>query len=280
MAPLTNQTGKKTFNWTPEMENAFKAMKALLAKDAISAYPNHNLPFYIYMNASDYQLGAVIMQNGRPVAYYSRKLNKAQRNYTTMEKELLSIVETLKEFRSMLLGADLHVHTDHKNLTFANLQTQRVLRWRVCLEEYGPQFYYIEGIKNVIADTFSRLGRSEESTASVGKNSIPIDIYRDTNKLSTVNTNTKDTFYSMLEDPELVECFANLPEEDCYLNLPNVVEDEHPLDMELIKEKQYADETLIIRKDKYPKQYITKQIGTVHDIICHVKEGENPNEQC
>ena len=44
----------------------------------------------------------------------------------------------------------------------------------------------------------------------------------------------------------------NLPEEDCYLNLPNVVEDEHPLDMELIKEKQYADETLIRRKDKYP----------------------------
>jgi hypothetical protein len=279
MAPLTNQTGKKTFNWTPEMENAFKAMKALLAKDAISAYPNHNLPFYIYTDASDYQLGAVIMQNGRPVAYYSRKLNKAQRNYTTMEKEPLSIVETLKEFRSMLLGADLHVHTDHKNLTFANLQTQRVLRWRVYLEEYSPKFYYIEGIKNVIADTFSRLGRSEESTASVGKNSIPIDIYRDTNKLSTVNTNTKDTFYSMLEDPELVECFANLPEEDCFLNLPNVVEDEHPLDMELIKEKQYADETLIKRKDKYPKQYITKQIGTVRDIICHVKEGENPNEQ-
>ena len=49
--------------------------------------------------------------------------------------------------------------------------------------------------------------------------------------------------------------------------------------MELIKEKQYADETLIRRKDKYPKQYITKQIGTVRYIICHVKEGENPNEQ-
>ena len=91
-------------------------MKKVMAKDTILNYPDFNKVFEIHTDASDRQLGAVIFQEGKPFAFYSRKLSSAQHNYTTTEQELLSIVETLKEFRNILLGQKIKIYTDHKNL--------------------------------------------------------------------------------------------------------------------------------------------------------------------
>jgi hypothetical protein len=79
-------------------KKAFDKMRLLMAADALAAYPNHNKRFDMYTDASDFQLSTCIIQEGRPVAYFLQKLTKSHQNYTAMEKEMLSIVATLKEF--------------------------------------------------------------------------------------------------------------------------------------------------------------------------------------
>ena len=63
LSPLSDENGKKTLYWTDEMDKEFLQMKAILTADALMAYPNHNKPFHIYTDVSDYQMGAVIMQD-------------------------------------------------------------------------------------------------------------------------------------------------------------------------------------------------------------------------
>jgi RNase H-like domain found in reverse transcriptase len=83
-----------------------------------------------------------------------------------MEKELLSIVYTLQEYRSMLYGCKaLHIHTDHKNLTYASFNSQQVFRWRLFLEEFAPICNYIEGERNKLADALSHLRFTEGKSA-------------------------------------------------------------------------------------------------------------------
>ena len=82
----------------------------------IQTITNQNIALHNYTDASNYQLGACIMQDGLPVAYYSKKLNSAQMNYATVDKELPCVIATLSELCSMLLGAELHLHTDHTNI--------------------------------------------------------------------------------------------------------------------------------------------------------------------
>ena len=137
-------------------------MKGLVTADALLHYPDHNQPFEIETDVSNYQLGAILKQHGHLVAYYSRKLTPAQKNYTTIEKELLSIVETFQEFLSLLLGAKLHVYMDHKNLTHAltHFTTQCVLCWHLLLEEYRATFHYKKGSLNFMTDVLSHVPTS------------------------------------------------------------------------------------------------------------------------
>jgi hypothetical protein len=80
------------------------------------AYPDYSKVFEIYTDVSSKQVGAVITQENRPIAFFSRKVSTTQRKYSVTEIELLAIVETLKEFKGMLWGQSIKVYTYHANL--------------------------------------------------------------------------------------------------------------------------------------------------------------------
>ena len=250
MAPLTNITGKQHFVWNEEHQKAFDIMKSIVAADVMMQYPNHNEPFVIYSDASNYQLGSCIMQNNKPVAYFSRKLTQTQINYTTMEKELLAVVETLKEFRSMLLGSKITVYTDHKNLTFKNFNNQRVLRWRLYVEDFDVIFKYIVGKENVLSDAFSRLPQMPK-------------IVHDSHNKDTSKTN--DLFYSLTDSKHIMDCFLNIPSQT---ELPN------PLAPSYIQKNQFEDLALNKKKAQHPLHFPVKTFMS-HNIIHYRSDPSN-----
>ena len=86
-----------------------------MAKEALLSLPDYSKPFQVYTDESGYQLGAVLQQEEQPLAYFTRKLMDTQTRYTTEERELLNIVESLKEFKGMILGYPMQVYTAHLN---------------------------------------------------------------------------------------------------------------------------------------------------------------------
>ena len=252
--PLTSLTGKTKFEWTPRHQQAFETMKAVIASDALMLYPDHNKPFEIYTDASDYQMGACIMQEGKPVAYFSRKLTQTQQNYTTMEKELLAIVSTLAEFRTMLLGAKIYVYTDHKNLTFHNLNSSRVLRWRLFLEDFDVSYSYVAGKENVLGDAFSRLPRLDDVAPTEGKTSA---------------SQIEDSLFFSLTDSELLL--------DCFLNLPPQRQMRYPMELRWIQENQFEDANLNNERQQHPLNFPALTIDGIA-LLCY-RQDHLDNEQ-
>ena len=158
LAPLSALSGKNsTWHWGDEQQKAFDTVKRTAAREASLAHPDFSKPFETFTDSSDAQLGAVIAQEGRPIACCSRKLTAPQLNHTVTERELLAIVETLKEFRNILLGQNVTVYADHKNLACKVHNTPRMMRWRLLIEEHGPVLNCVKGAHNVVADALSRL---------------------------------------------------------------------------------------------------------------------------
>ena len=131
----------------------------MVSDKTLLSYTDWKLSFTFHNDASDKQLGAVISHNNKPINFFSRRLSKKQCNYTTSKKEPLMVAECLKQFRGILFGYEINIFSDHKSLVYATTlsEYQRVMRWRLTIEEIGPNIQHIDLVDNIVSDTFSRL---------------------------------------------------------------------------------------------------------------------------
>ncbi|CAM8951139.1 unnamed protein product [Rhodiola kirilowii] len=168
--PLSNLLQKDVpFEFDDACKNAFDELKRALTTTPIIRAPDWGKPFEVMCDASDYALGAVLGQREerKPVVIYyaSRTLDTAQRNYSTTEKELLSVVFALEKFRSYLLGTKVVVYSDHAAIRYLMAKKEakpRLIRWILLLQEFDVEIKDKKGIENTVADHLSRLVREEE----------------------------------------------------------------------------------------------------------------------
>lgn len=166
--PLTELTKKDAaFIWTDSCELAFNTLKQAMVENPVLRTVDPTLPFTIQTDASDFALGAVLSQPDpeikvlHPIAYYSRKLLPAERNYTVHDKELLAIVAAFQNWRHYLAGSPhvIDVFSDHKNLLFfqkSRLLRPRHARWNLILSEFDFRLNFTAGNQNQAADALSR----------------------------------------------------------------------------------------------------------------------------
>ena len=129
-----------------------------------------------------------------------------------------------------MLGVELHCYTDHKNLPFANLNSQRVLRLRAYVEEYQPSIYYLAGKLNFIADAYSRLTRFDGLGAVEGTNGASLAPPQKLNYTESAELLLDDAMFCETDDHALIETLSYYasPEEDfSYMNCPST--DNNPL---------------------------------------------------
>jgi hypothetical protein len=192
--PLTELTKKdKDWDWSSQCQNAFERLKKSMWTNPVLALPDMTKPFEVHTDASDFALGGVLMQEGHPVAYESRKLNPTERRYSAHEKELLAVVHCLRGWRHYLLGSPFIVKTDNTAVSHFMSQpklSSKQARWQELLSEFNFMLEYRPGSSNHVADALSR--RADLATiCSMAALSG-----------STVTTSTRDQIRALLnKDP-------------------------------------------------------------------------------
>jgi hypothetical protein len=168
-------------------------------------------------------------------------------------------VETYKEFRIILLGQDIKVHTDHENLTYKHFNSDRVMRWRLFIEEYAPNLQYIKGVNNAVADALSRLPLTDDSTVEEALVTIEMMSDRFCYDIEEQNFNAHPLPFSMLDKAQKDKTLMKA------LNLDKRLYHLHSFHGEG-KTKE-----LISYKDKMvvPKKLQRHIVDWYHAVLCH-----------
>jgi hypothetical protein len=160
VAPLTEVIKKNVaFKWGEEQDKAFQLIKHKLTHAPLLALPNFSKMFEIECDASGVGIGAVLMQDGRPLAYFSEKLSGATLNYPTYDKELYALVRALETWQHYLWPKEFVIRTDHESLKHLKGQhklNKRHARWVEFIETFPYVIRYKQGKENVVADALSR----------------------------------------------------------------------------------------------------------------------------
>jgi len=147
------------FCWTEKQDQAFKRLKAQLTNAPILALPNFANTFELECDASRVGVGAVLLQGGHPIAYFSEKLHDATLNYRTYDKELYALVRALKTWEHYLVSKEFVIHCDHESLKYLKGQhklNKRHGKWMEFLEQFPYVIKYKKGNTNIMVDSLSR----------------------------------------------------------------------------------------------------------------------------
>ncbi|CAN8076676.1 unnamed protein product, partial [Agarophyton chilense] len=154
---------------------AFETLKTKIITAPVLALPIPNLPYSVHTNSSEYQVGCALFQTHpdgerKPIGYWPRSLNAAQKKYSVSEEECLAVVWTLTTLRPYLQGERLTVNTDHSSLQWLlsiTDQSGSLTRWRLRLSEFDFEVKYKKGLANVLADGLSRLKKLGETQGKI-----------------------------------------------------------------------------------------------------------------
>jgi RNase H-like domain found in reverse transcriptase/Reverse transcriptase (RNA-dependent DNA polymerase)/Integrase zinc binding domain/Integrase core domain len=261
--PLNNLLQKDTkFEWNPECQKAFKILKGRFLQEPVLMMPNHSKPFQIELDASKYASEAVLTQtdiNGdrHLVAFLSKTFTDMERRYKIYDRELLGIVQALKEWQHYIQGSGhmTLVHTDHWNLTYfrkAQKLLDRQARWSLFISELDIKLQHLPGNKMVLSDALSRRpDHFPEEDKTKEEILLPDDLF-----LNLLDVDLRDRITKNKEYDFNVTKAIELLQEEGPMNIQNNLED--------WKIEEVDNQKTIFYKGK---QYIPKDQELQWDIL-------------